>query len=197
MVPLGTVVLAGVLVMAFMLAWNAGMGLPSGYKKDYLWPLTSDNKERAYFIGNQFKDENLNQSNNHVIFMYNGERYYLEDSSGYFAYINSTMSVYKTANEELLGTFVRKEPPKDYEYYQSYNYIFFDGHYLYYSSEERIYRDTFHFPWQTGGPFTIGAYYKHEFYRFDLDTGINEKIKTSVFLEKIRIYDGSIKLNKK
>jgi len=191
LIPLGIIVLT----VGFMFAWNAGLGLPWGYKKYTegrvnFYPINSNDKGKSVSLRNQFEDENPNHISNSVNFLYDKERYCLITDNEYFAYPNSEMSVYKTDSSNLIGTFIKKENPSEgYDYYQSYLCIFFDDHYLYYLNQERIERLTFYVPLiHMGHPNKTRLYYKYEFYRLDLDTGTNEKIKIDLFVEKINVF---------
>jgi hypothetical protein len=70
--------------------------------------------------------------------------------------------------------------------------MFLDDNYLYYLSSTYIRRFYFELPTDTGA--LKNTYVKYEFYRFNLDNGQNEKIDSSLFIEKMNNYDESIKL---
>lgn len=195
------------LFIGFIFAWNAGLGLPSGYKTasgprnstgtswgEISHPLYyylseesyKDSYSTKYSCGDDTgwmpyypRDTGIDR----IHFEYNEEKYY-----SYY----QGVSVFKEEDNSLAYSFIRQEKDGIYDCENKYSFIFLDDNYIYYIFTKRITRFYFELPTDSGA--LKNSYRKYEFYRVNLDNNQNEKININLFVEKINKYDETIKI---
>ncbi|MCL2817563.1 MAG: hypothetical protein FWD39_04160 [Clostridiales bacterium] len=205
-------VLALVLAIVFISAWNAGLGLPSGFTKNTrevgynIWPIISEHSQGRSLIFEQFEELNAGREKNRLYFSYNNEIYYMENSDGNISVgsIIGTISIYKKTDNTLIGKTLLNtnrtgdRPPNTTRYY------FLDDQYIYYIN--MAYANRYELPLILGTDGFLSVtyngivrapttYWKDTVYRFNLETGENEKISLGLFIQMINKYDETVMKN--
>lgn len=172
------------------------MFLPSGYSKNKE-PLYgygeikrySNKYQNDFILYNQFIkiNEDPNTDNKNIFFHTDNHHYYLH-------FVSQNKEVFKkniTGTYESIG--ILKQSQRDFGYKLETDYnllIFLDEQYLYYMHVSGINR--FYFEFSTH-PRMDRTYYKYTFNRFYLATSKNEEININLFLEKLNLYDETVK----
>ncbi|MCL2797077.1 MAG: hypothetical protein FWD58_03365 [Firmicutes bacterium] len=172
----GVTLLVVALVIAFPFAWNAGLGLPGGYKMHGEYPLTNG-KYGMHTLQHQFTNENLSFDylENKLYFIHEDEKYYIQTErknysdlyKGVFLSGNKIFVYKESYGLEPLGAFYSKELKlKNADESQGCGQIFYNEHFLYYVYGHNFTRFYFDMVW---GDSRLNSmfYAKYEFYRFE------------------------------
>ena len=178
----------------FTSAWNAGMGLPEGYR--FGRPITEETRHNI--LKNQFIEDNPEGCpEDRIYFRHKEEKYRMQSNAGKINNTTLGYSVYKEADDTKIGDFIKQEDfiKREEESPEKWAYgsiEFYDDHYIYYEFVQWIRRYYFEFSFQ--GTVNERSYTRYTFYRLDLDTGSNEEVKIKLFVEKLNKYDETVKI---